>query len=151
MDEGDGDDTLLNSGARDLRMLGGARDDQLITSMDDVATAIDCGPGADEVQPGFEDRPGAGCAPHVTELRVAGRGRIAVTGRVSAAATVKFTVLTRTRERLTSGTRRLRRAGRLRLTLRQVRPSRSANVLVMVTTRGGAGDRETVSYATRLR
>ena len=68
MDGGDGDDTLLNSGARDLRMLGGAGDDRLITSMDDIATAIDCGPGADEVQPGFEDRPGAGCAPHLTEL-----------------------------------------------------------------------------------
>ena len=136
MDGGDGDDTLLNSGARDLRMLGGAGDDRLITSMDDIATAIDCGRGADEVQPGFEDQPGAGCAPHLTELSVAGRGRIAVTGRVSAAATVKITVLTRTRERLASGTRRLRRAGRLRLTLRQVRPSRSANVLVLVTTRG---------------
>ena len=151
MDGGPGNDSLKSIGVRDLRMIGGDGNDRLIGLADDVVSEIDCGPGADVTRIGVEDRPGAGCAPHVTELRLAGRGRIAVTGRVSAAATLKVTVLTRAQERLASGTLRARRAGRLRGTLRQIRPSRSANVVVRITTRGGGGDRETVSYATRLR
>ena len=149
MDGGPGNDSLRSIGVRDLRMIGGDGDDRLIGLADGVTSEIDCGPGADVTRIGVEDRPGAGCAPHVTELRLT--GRITVTGRISAAATVTLTVLTRARERLASGTLRARRAGRLRRTLRQTGILRSSNVVVRITTRGGAGDRGTVSYATRIR
>jgi hypothetical protein len=171
VDGGDGDDQLVilgESAAADV--IGGAGDDNIFTA-ESGGNRVDCGAGADRTDPDFDDQLGAGCAPHLGGLKVKGRvahydkrsNRLRFTdGRLTRAATVKFTVYRaandRRREAIASGTLTLK-AGKLRGALRvtgggaaRLRKTPRISVYVKtVVTEKGSRDRETNFFAATLR
>jgi len=161
---GDGDDRLLIFGETHsgTALAGGPGNDWFtVQSGEGPGADIDCGPGGDRIVAGLEDRPGAGCGPHLAGITPRTVSRAFREGALTAPAAGSVTFRRDRGEGDAAET--VARGGfdapagplrvRMRLTnagRRAIRGNRRLGVIVTVRTRSG-GERHEVTFASRLK